>query len=175
MRIFPHRDVDMWGHVWMSRFRRAWSSLNFYKEYLWDWDFNLCNFTDLIYAQTACNTPKTKENMKSHHMIPLKHNNRPQTPLHVITPIGASEGLGIVDVRQLISVVMMSCPGSSKAISYMAVYISGKKWKCLFDHEDFFASHTLRGSPGISHLTLSGFPHSHFHNQLGKKSSQMEG
>ncbi len=21
MQIFPHRDVDMWGHVWMSRFK----------------------------------------------------------------------------------------------------------------------------------------------------------
>ncbi len=48
----------------MSRFRRAWSSLNFYKEYL-------CNFMDRIYAQTACNTPKRKENLKSHHMTPL--------------------------------------------------------------------------------------------------------
>ncbi len=25
----PHRDVDMWGGVWMRRFRRAWTSLNF--------------------------------------------------------------------------------------------------------------------------------------------------
>ncbi len=34
MQIFPHRDKDMWGRVWMSRFRKAWQSLNFYKEYL---------------------------------------------------------------------------------------------------------------------------------------------
>ncbi len=61
LKIFPHRDVDMWGCVCMSRFRRAWSSLNFY---------SLCNFRDLIYAQTACNTPKRKENLKS-HMTPL--------------------------------------------------------------------------------------------------------
>ncbi len=33
--------------------------------------FNLCNFTDLIYARTACNTPKTMENLKSHHVTPL--------------------------------------------------------------------------------------------------------
>ncbi len=31
MQIFPHRDVDMWGHVWMSRFKGAWQSLNFDK------------------------------------------------------------------------------------------------------------------------------------------------
>ncbi len=65
MQIFPHSDVDMWGRVWMRRFRKAWTSLNFYKESLWVWDFNLCNFTDLIYAQTACNTLKTKENLNS--------------------------------------------------------------------------------------------------------------
>ncbi len=35
MQIFPHCDVDMWGHVWMSRFRGgAWQNLNFDKEYL---------------------------------------------------------------------------------------------------------------------------------------------
>ncbi len=38
---------------------------------LWFWDFSLCNFRDLIYAQTACNTPKRKKNLKSHHMTPL--------------------------------------------------------------------------------------------------------
>uniref|UniRef100_A0A673NK75 Formin-binding protein 1-like n=1 Tax=Sinocyclocheilus rhinocerous TaxID=307959 RepID=A0A673NK75_9TELE len=27
---------------------------------------------DLIYSQTACNTPKRKENLKSHHMTPLR-------------------------------------------------------------------------------------------------------
>ncbi len=32
---------------------------------------SLSNFTDLVYAQSACNTPKTKENMKSHHMTCL--------------------------------------------------------------------------------------------------------
>ncbi len=29
MQIFPHCDVDMWGCVWMSRFRGAWISLKF--------------------------------------------------------------------------------------------------------------------------------------------------
>uniref|UniRef100_A0A673ML10 nicotinate phosphoribosyltransferase n=1 Tax=Sinocyclocheilus rhinocerous TaxID=307959 RepID=A0A673ML10_9TELE len=32
---------------------------------------DLCNFRDLIYAQSACNTPKRKGNLKSHHMTPL--------------------------------------------------------------------------------------------------------
>ncbi len=38
MQIFPHCDVDMWVRVWMSRFRRPWSSLNFYKEYLFGFE-----------------------------------------------------------------------------------------------------------------------------------------
>ncbi len=37
---------------------------------LWFWDFSPCNFRDLIYAQSACNTPKRKENLKSYHMTP---------------------------------------------------------------------------------------------------------
>ncbi len=41
--FIPHRDVDMWGCVWMSRFRRAWQILNFYKEYLF-------GFETLIFA-----------------------------------------------------------------------------------------------------------------------------
>ncbi len=39
---------------------------------LWFWDFSLYNFRDLIYAQSACNTLKRKENLKSHHLTPLK-------------------------------------------------------------------------------------------------------
>ncbi len=39
------------------------------------WDFSLCNFRDLIYAQSACNTPKRKENLKSHHMTFNKFSN----------------------------------------------------------------------------------------------------
>ncbi len=61
MQITPHSDV---GHVWTRRFRKEWTSLNFYKESIWVLDLSLCNFTDLIYAQTACSTPKT--NLKSH-------------------------------------------------------------------------------------------------------------
>ncbi len=62
LKIFPHRDVEMWGCVFvMSRFRRAWSSLNFY---------SLCNFRDLYLCTNSCNTPKRKENLKS-HMTPL--------------------------------------------------------------------------------------------------------
>ncbi len=76
MQIFPHRDVDMWGHVWMSCFRGAWQNLNFDKEYLFGFrDFCLCNFRDLIYTQPACNTTKRKQNLKSHHMTPLKTKN----------------------------------------------------------------------------------------------------
>uniref|UniRef100_A0A672QMH2 protein-tyrosine-phosphatase n=1 Tax=Sinocyclocheilus grahami TaxID=75366 RepID=A0A672QMH2_SINGR len=33
--------------------------------------FYLCNFTDLLYAPRAYNTPKRKENFKSHHMTPF--------------------------------------------------------------------------------------------------------
>ncbi len=38
LQIFPHIVVDMWGRVWMSRFRRTWTSLNFYKEYLFGFE-----------------------------------------------------------------------------------------------------------------------------------------
>ncbi len=69
--LFPHRDVDMWGRVWMSCFRGVQRSLYFYKESLWVWDFSFCNFRDLIYARTACNTSKIKKNLKLHHMTPL--------------------------------------------------------------------------------------------------------
>ncbi len=56
----------------MSRFRGVWQSLNFDKEYLFGFEtLSLCNFRDPIYAQSACNTPKRKENLKSHHMTPL--------------------------------------------------------------------------------------------------------
>ncbi len=34
MQIFLHPDIDMWRRVLMSRFRGAWQSLNFDKEYL---------------------------------------------------------------------------------------------------------------------------------------------
>ncbi len=38
LQIFPHCDIDMLGCVWMSRFRRAWTSLNFYKEDLFGFE-----------------------------------------------------------------------------------------------------------------------------------------
>ena len=38
MQIFPHRDADMWERVRMSHFRRAWLTLNFYKEYLFGFE-----------------------------------------------------------------------------------------------------------------------------------------
>ncbi len=36
-QIFPHHDVDMWGRVWMEG-RKVWTSLNFYKEYLFGFE-----------------------------------------------------------------------------------------------------------------------------------------
>ena len=38
MQIFPQTDVEMWGHVRTSRFRGAWTSVNFYKEYLFGFE-----------------------------------------------------------------------------------------------------------------------------------------
>ncbi len=46
MQIFPHRDVDMWRRVWMSRFRGACQSLNFDKEYLF-------GFETLVFATSG--------------------------------------------------------------------------------------------------------------------------
>ncbi len=51
----------------MSRFSGAWQNLKFDKEYL----FGFETLVDLIYAQSACNTPKRKQNLKLHHMTPL--------------------------------------------------------------------------------------------------------
>ncbi len=45
-QIFPHRGLDMWGPVWMNRFRRAWQSLNFDKEYLF-------GFETLVFATSG--------------------------------------------------------------------------------------------------------------------------
>ncbi len=41
-----HTLTDMRGHVWMSCFRRAWLSLNFYKEYLF-------GFETLVFATSG--------------------------------------------------------------------------------------------------------------------------
>ncbi len=38
LRKYFHSEVDMWGRVWMSRFRGAWQSLNFDQEYLFEFD-----------------------------------------------------------------------------------------------------------------------------------------
>ncbi len=46
LQIFSHHDVDMWGRVWMSCFRGAWMSLNFYKEYLF-------GFETLVFATSG--------------------------------------------------------------------------------------------------------------------------
>ncbi len=71
-QIFPHCDIDMWGHVWMSRFRGAWQCLNFDKEYLF-------GFETLVFATSGIlsmhkqrvTAPKRMENLKKHHMTPL--------------------------------------------------------------------------------------------------------
>ncbi len=36
--IFQHSDVDMWGRVWITCIRKVWTSLNFYKEYLFGFE-----------------------------------------------------------------------------------------------------------------------------------------
>ncbi len=51
------------GRVWMSRFRRAWTSLKFDKEYLF-------GFETLVFA-TLFSLWHSKENLKSHHMTSL--------------------------------------------------------------------------------------------------------
>ncbi len=59
----------------MSRFRGAWQSLNFYKEYLFGFE-NLVFATSVILSMhNHCNTPKKKENLKLHQMTPLKSPN----------------------------------------------------------------------------------------------------
>ncbi len=55
-QIFPHRDVDMGG---MSRFRRRGRVLK---------NISLVLTLQGSYLCTACNTPKRKQNLKSHHM-----------------------------------------------------------------------------------------------------------
>ncbi len=59
----------MWGGL-NERFRGR-GRVNFYKNFSLVLRLSLCNFRDLIYAQSASNTPKRKENLKSHHMTPL--------------------------------------------------------------------------------------------------------
>ncbi len=65
MQILPHCDVDMWGV-----FERAWTSLKYYKDYL----FGFETLVFVGYLCTACNTPKRKKHLKSHHMKPLNSN-----------------------------------------------------------------------------------------------------
>ncbi len=62
-----HIVTDMWGRVLMSCFSGAWQSLNFDKKNI----SLVLRLRDLIYAQSACNTPKRKQKLISHHMTPL--------------------------------------------------------------------------------------------------------
>lgn len=43
---------------WCRYVGRVWPNILLDRISLWVWDFNLCDFTDLLYAQTALNTPK---------------------------------------------------------------------------------------------------------------------
>ncbi len=46
MKISPHHDVETWRRVLMSRFRGAWTSLNFYKECIF-------GFETLVFATSG--------------------------------------------------------------------------------------------------------------------------
>ncbi len=56
----------------MSRFRGAWTSLNFYKEYIFGFETLVFANSGIwsIYEQLV--TTKRRENLKSHHMTPLR-------------------------------------------------------------------------------------------------------
>ncbi len=74
-QIFPHRDIDILGRVWMSRFRWAWTSLNFYKEYLFGFETYVFATSGIIstHNQLVKVVPKRKQNLKPHHMTPLTY------------------------------------------------------------------------------------------------------
>ncbi len=71
----------------------------------------LCNFRDRIYAPTDCNTPKRKENLKSHHMTPLSEfgTNAVHT-VHVINntfySLFENSLRGIPELRSCITVIL---------------------------------------------------------------------
>ncbi len=72
MQISPHCDVDMWGMFKWAVLGGLGRILTLKKLYFFGFEtLVLCNFRDLIYAQSACHTPKIKQNKKSHHMTPL--------------------------------------------------------------------------------------------------------
>ncbi len=54
----------------MSHFR-GYGSLNFDKEYFFGFETSLCNFRDLIYVQSACNS-KEKGKLEITSYDPLK-------------------------------------------------------------------------------------------------------
>ncbi len=68
MQIFAHSDIGIWGRIYMSLFKGSWflgTSLVF--ETL---VFGTSGILSML-AQSACNTPKRKYNLKSHHTTPL--------------------------------------------------------------------------------------------------------
>ncbi len=55
----------------MSRFRRAWTSLNFYNEYLFGFETLVFATLGILSIHKQLVTPKRKENLKSHRMATL--------------------------------------------------------------------------------------------------------
>ncbi len=55
MQIFPHRDM---GGVWMSRFRGAWTNLNFDKEYLFGFETLVFVTSGIVSMRNQLVTPQ---------------------------------------------------------------------------------------------------------------------
>ncbi len=58
----------------MSRFRGAWTSLNFDKEYLFGFETLVFATSGILYMHNQLVTLQRKENLKSHYMTPLNVN-----------------------------------------------------------------------------------------------------
>ncbi len=78
-------DVDMWGHVWMSRFRGAWSTLKFYKEYLF-------GFETLVFA--------TSEILSMHKQL-VTHQRESKTWNRIIWPLKKVFFTCLLTIKQL--------------------------------------------------------------------------
>ncbi len=57
----------------MSRFRGAWQNLNFDKEYLFGFETLVFATSGVLSVQEQLVTPMRKENLKLHHMTPLRY------------------------------------------------------------------------------------------------------
>ncbi len=69
MQISPHSDVDMWGRVWMSRFRKAWQSRNFYKEYLFGFETLIFATLQIVYMHKQHSNDKGKHEIASYDLL----------------------------------------------------------------------------------------------------------